>query len=192
MSSLGETHCTTPPCLQEIGGDPQILAQIAHLLGKAETALYEDAQSAYFYLDQAMGLLRQGNAYNHCNTSQQGGLGRWQTRRLDAYIRQNLNAPIRTCSLAAQLSLSASHFSHLFKQTFGITPLAYVARIRIEAACRMMLDTDEPLTCIAHAHGFCDQSHFSRTFRREIGISPQAWRQRRAHEGLALGNPIQN
>ncbi|MGA4603855.1 erythrose-4-phosphate dehydrogenase, partial [Ectopseudomonas hydrolytica] len=32
---------------------------------------------------------------------------------------------------SAQLNLSSSHFSHVFKQTFGITPLAYVARKRI-------------------------------------------------------------
>ena len=72
----------------------------------------------------------------------------------------------------------------MFKQSFGITPLAYVAHKRIEAARAMMCTTDEPLTHIAHAHGFCDQSHFSRTFRREIGMSPQSWRQRYGHVDL--------
>jgi AraC-like DNA-binding protein len=78
--------------------------------------------------------------------------------------------------LAAVLSLSVSHFSHAFKNTFGVTPLVYVARRRIESARQIMLTTDSSLTDIAHSHGFCDQSHFIRTFRRQIGVTPQAWR----------------
>lgn len=172
MDSLGELRSIAAD-LQQAMPEPQRLARIARLLGEAEAALWEDAQSAYVHLDQAMALLRQEHAGDPM-----GGLTRWQVRRLDAYIGQHLDTPIRTCHLAAQLNLSSSHFSHLFKQTFGITPLTYVARKRIEAAREMMRSTDEPLTRIAHAHGFCDQSHFSRTFRRETGLSPLIWRQR--------------
>lgn len=184
MGSLGEFRAI-PPCLHQAGRDPQMLSRVAKLLGDAATALQEDTQSAYFYLDQAMELLRQANNCSECGARHAGGgLTHWQARRLDQYVSQNLAAPIRTCDLSAQLSLSSSHFSHMFKQTFGITPLAYVARKRIEAAREMMLATEEPLTHIAHAHGFCDQSHFTRTFRRETGLSPLMWRQRCAPRTL--------
>ena len=137
-----------------------------------------------------MELLRQANAYRDYGARHAGsGLTHWQTRRLDHYISQHLAAAIRTCDLAAQLNLSSSHFSHVFKQTFGITPLAYVARKRIEAAREMMLATDQPLTQIAHAHGFCDQSHFTRTFRRETGLSPLMWRQRCTTKTQAAAEP---
>lgn len=156
----------------------QNIAAITRLLNEAEQALYQDSQAAYAYLDQAMHLLRQENASASCNARPTNGLTGWQIRRLDDHIRQHLDTPIRTCRLAALLNLSTSHFSHIFKQTFDITPLTYVARKRIDAAREMMQSTDQPLTHIAHAHGFCDQSHFSRTFRRETGISPLVWRQR--------------
>lgn len=185
MGSLGATHGIAP-CLTKTTGNAQALARVARLLVEARAALQEDMHSAYLYLDQAMELLRQENACGHGRHT--GGLTHWQMRRLDEYIGRNLDRPIRTCALAAQLNLSVSHFSHLFKQTFGITPLAYVARKRIEAARRMMLSTDEPLTRIAHAHGFCDQSHFSRTFRRETGISPLLWRQRCGQPGPHNGD----
>ena len=178
MGSFGGFRAA-PTCLHQAGRDPQLLARIAGLLGDAETALHGDMHDAYRCLEQAMALLRQAHACQDCATRHAGsGLTHWQTRRLDQYICDNLAASIRTCDLAAQLSLSSSHFSHVFKQTFGITPLAYVARKRIEAAREMMLATDQPLTHIAHAHGFCDQSHFTRTFRRETGLSPLMWRQR--------------
>lgn len=183
MGSLGETQGITP-CLAKALDETQALARIARLLADAGAALQKDTQSAYTYLDQAMALLRQANGCDQCAPRPAGGLNHWQVRRLDDYISKHLDAPIRTCQLATQLSLSNSHFSHVFKQSFGITPLAYVARKRIEAAREMMCTTDEPLTHIAHAHGFCDQSHFSRTFRREIGMSPQSWRQRYGHMDL--------
>jgi AraC family transcriptional regulator len=178
MSSFGELQVIAP-CLHPVGDDPQLLDRIAALLAEAETQLLEDTQSAYLHVEQAMALLRQVNACKQCGIGHgTNGMTRWQTRRLDQYISDNLAAAIRTCDLAAQLKLSSSHFSHMFKQTFGITPLTYVARKRIEAAREMMLATDQPLTQIAHAHGFCDQSHFTRTFRRETGLSPLIWRQR--------------
>ncbi|MFI8747022.1 helix-turn-helix domain-containing protein [Pseudomonas sp. NPDC077186] len=185
MGSLGEFQ-PFAPCPLQAGRDPQALARIAALLAEAETLLLEDTQSAYLHVEQAMTLLRQVNACSQCGIRHcTNGLTRWQTRRLDQYISDNLAAAIRTCDLAAQLKLSSSHFSHVFKQTFGITPLAYVARKRIEAAREMMLATDQPLTQIAQAHGFCDQSHFSRTFRRETGLSPLMWRQRCAAKAQA-------
>jgi AraC-like DNA-binding protein len=177
MGSLGETQGITP-CLAKALDDAQTLARIAELLADAGAALQQDTLRAYAYLDQAMELLRQANGGIESDLRHAAGLNRWQTRRLDEYISRHLDTPIRTCHLAAQLNLSSSHFSHVFKQTFGITPLAYVARKRIEAARAMMLATDQPLTQIAHAHGFCDQSHFTRTFRRETGMSPLLWRQR--------------
>ncbi|WP_192982043.1 helix-turn-helix domain-containing protein [Pseudomonas sp. EggHat1] len=189
MGSFGELQAITP-CPHQAGHDPQLLDRIAALLAEAETQLLEDTQSAYLQVEQAMTLLRQVNACKQCGIRHcANGLTRWQTRRLDQYIGDNLATAIRTCDLAAQLSLSSSHFSHVFKQTFGITPLAYVARKRIEAAREMMLSTDQPLTQIAHAHGFCDQSHFTRTFRRETGLSPLIWRQRCTANSKATAEP---
>ena len=121
MGSLREFRAAVP-CLHPVGHDPQLLARIAALLGEAEMALQDDTHNAYACLEQAMELLRQANAYHDYGARPAGsGLTPWQTRRLDHYISQHLAAAIRTCDLAAQLNLSSSHFSHVFKQTFGIT-----------------------------------------------------------------------
>jgi len=178
MGSLGEIQGIAPGLAKEVD-NPLALARIARLLADAGAVLQEDTQSAYCHLKQAMELLCQVNDSDRGKRRLAGGLTRWQMRRLDDYIGRHLDIQIRTSALAGQIGLSVSHFAHVFKETFGITPLAYVTRRRIESALDMMIRTNDPLTRIAHIHGFCDQSHFSRTFRREIGISPQAWRQRR-------------
>ena len=105
-----------------------------------------------------------------------GGLAPWQVRRLTEHIDANLSATLRTTGLAATMDLSVSHFTRAFKRTMGVPPRLYVLRRRIDAACAAMLATDEALTWIAHAHGFCDQSHFTRAFQAEMGIGPQRWR----------------
>ena len=105
-----------------------------------------------------------------------GALASWQIRRLTEHIDANLCATLRTTHLAATLGLSVSHFSRAFKSAVGVPARVYVLRRRLAAACEAMLSSDEPLTRIAHAHGFCDQSHFTRAFQTQIGMGPQAWR----------------
>jgi AraC-like DNA-binding protein len=105
-----------------------------------------------------------------------GALAAWQVRQLTAHIDANLCSTLRTTHLAATVGLSVSHFSRAFKNAVGVPARVYVLRRRVAAACDAMLASDEPLTDIAHAHGFCDQSHFSRAFQMLIGMGPQAWR----------------
>ncbi|WP_122611422.1 helix-turn-helix domain-containing protein [Pseudomonas viridiflava] len=186
MGARGNTSEDMHDCQHNAGCNLQTLLKISLLLGEAQASLNEDTQRAYVFLDNAMELLRQENSAKNRNFDQPGKLSRRQMRNLNDYIDHHLELPIRIYNLSALLGLSTSHFCHLFKNTFGVTPRVYVARMRLAAARRMMLDTDQPLTDIAHAHGFCDQSHFCRTFRREIGMSPQVWRQRRAHTDAHL------
>ncbi|WP_312518956.1 AraC family transcriptional regulator [Massilia sp.] len=110
------------------------------------------------------------------NPLRPGGLPGWQIRQVTAYIDANLDATLRTASLAATVGLSVSHFTRAFKHSVGVPPRVFVIRRRLAAACAAMLASDAPLTAIAHAHGFCDQSHFTRTFHETIGVAPHAWR----------------
>lgn len=115
----------------------------------------------------------------------EGGLPLWQVRRVTDYIDANLNAPLRTASLAAMLGLSASHFTRAFKHSVGVPPRVFVIRRRLAAACAAMDNSSTPLASIAHACGFYDQSHFTRTFHDVIGMSPHVWRCRRQSFGPA-------
>ncbi|MFB9245831.1 helix-turn-helix transcriptional regulator [Massilia antarctica] len=114
-----------------------------------------------------------------CATSPEqnkGALAPWQVRQLTAHIDANLCATLRTTHLAATVGLSVSHFSRAFKNAVGVPARVYVLRRRVAAACAAMLASEEALTDIAHAHGFCDQSHFTRAFQMQFGMGPQAWR----------------
>lgn len=161
----------TPCCLPHETYD-----SVMSLLVDAQALLNLDRASACYSLSRALTLLQRSDAPV---TDSFGCLRDWEAKRLITYIDTHLHAPIRTLQLAAVLNLSHGHFSHAFKNTFGVTPLIYVAQRRIESARRLMLTTDYSLTDIAHRHGFCDQSHFIRTFRRQFGVTPHVWRRQR-------------
>lgn len=146
------------------------------LLRDAQVFLNVDRDSACQCLSRALVMLQKDDSPTKSN---HGCLPSWQSKRVVEYVETNLKSPIRAVQLAGLLNLSTSHFSHAFKNTFGVTPLVYIARRRIESARQLMLTTDLSLTEISHSHGFCDQSHFIRTFRRQVGVTPQVWRRLR-------------
>jgi AraC family transcriptional regulator len=149
---------------------------LLQLLSDAMAVMHNDRERASTRLAQAIDLLQPATPGPLYNLRGTGGLAGWQIQRVNHFIGQHLEIPIRTPQLAAICNLSVSHFSHAFKQTLGVAPLVYVARRRIESARQVMLDSSASLTEIALGHGFCDQSHFCRTFRREVGLSPKVWR----------------
>jgi AraC-like DNA-binding protein len=114
--------------------------------------------------------------------SARGGLAPWQKRKVDRYLRENLDCPVRLNKVAEQLSLSVSYFSRAFKETFGTTPHMHMLRLRLDRAKQLMLTTEDPLSQIALACGLADQAHLSKLFRRVIGDTPSAWRRRNLTE----------
>jgi transcriptional regulator GlxA family with amidase domain len=107
------------------------------------------------------------------------GLAAWQVNRLLDYIQAHLGERIGRHELANILHISVGRLSMRFKVSTGMTLRRYIARQRVENACRMMTSTSESLSRIAVACGLSDQPHFSHMFRRMLGVSPGAWRQAR-------------
>ena len=105
-----------------------------------------------------------------------GSLSARQAERVLAQIEARLDLPLRLAELAATARLSSSHFCRAFKVSFGHPPHAYVMRMRVERAKRLMLDDTTSLAEIALSCGLSDQTHLSRMFRKIVGESPNAWR----------------
>ena len=49
---------------------------------------------------------------------------------------------------------------------------------RIAEACRLLTETDQPVTKIMFDVGFQTKSNFNGEFRRVTGMSPTAWREK--------------
>ena len=71
------------------------------------------------------------------------------------------------------VGLDRFRFLKLFKRSIGMTPHAWLLRLRLEKALELMKrQRDLSMTEVAHAVGFFDQSHFTRAFRHAYGVTP--------------------
>ena len=99
-------------------------------------------------------------------------------QRVDTLLRRDLTARHSLTGLARQLGLSSSALSHRYAAESGGTPIARLARLRVELV-QALLIAGTALTDAAQAAGFCDQFHCSRVFRRVAGLPPSAFLRRR-------------
>ena len=112
----------------------------------------------------------------HPPSADRGGLPGWRLRRALDLLEADLESPPSLDALAKHVGLSASHFSHAFKQSMGVPPHQYVIQRRIAEAKALMADGSLNLTEIALQCGFNCSSQFSTAFRRATGLSPSAYR----------------
>ena len=99
-------------------------------------------------------------------------------RKVLEYVSAHYGGSVTLDSLASVASLSPAHFSRVFKETIGQTPMQFLAAFRIERSKEALRGPGVPLAEVAISCGFSDQAHFSRVFKRVEGESPSSWRAR--------------
>lgn len=79
--------------------------------------------------------------------------------------------------MAASMSLSAEHFSRLFRQFSGQSPMRFIIDLRLTHARHLLLESSLSVGEIAELLRYSDVYFFSRQFKEKIGVSPLAYRQ---------------
>jgi len=74
--------------------------------------------------------------------------------------------------------LAERTFKRRFASATGLTPIAYVQRLRIEDAKRRLERTDASVDEISWRVGYEDAAFFRRLFKRTTGLTPGAYRKR--------------
>jgi AraC family transcriptional regulator, arabinose operon regulatory protein len=93
-----------------------------------------------------------------------------------SYIDTHLADNIALEDLAKVAYLHPNYFIGMFKSVIGMPPIQFVNMRRLEAAKRLLTETDENVTSIAAEVGM--QIHYlSRMFKQHTGISPKRYRQ---------------
>lgn len=83
---------------------------------------------------------------------------------------------VRLESVARRFGYSEGHFFRAFKRRTGLTPNAYLSRVRMQHACRLLRESSLSVKEIAHRVGVPDEAYFSRWFHRLRGVAPTVWR----------------
>jgi len=105
-----------------------------------------------------------------------GGLPVARLRKVEDYVRAHLSESISIAALAELAELSPFHFSRVFKQATGMTPIQFLTRERMLQAQQLIRETSRSLIEIALEVGYTSPSHFAQVFRRTVGVAPTQFR----------------
>jgi transcriptional regulator GlxA family with amidase domain len=94
------------------------------------------------------------------------------------YVTEHITDTLSIEQLASAVSVSRRTFSRLFAKYTNITPSAFVEQVRVDAARKLLEETDAPLKTVAFDCGFHSATHMRTTFSRRIKVTPQHYRQR--------------
>ena len=92
------------------------------------------------------------------------------------YINRHLDEPIELKTLADIAHLSHFHFCRIFKVLKGESPIAFIARLRIETAAQLLRYSTLPIEQIAFNIGYETPASLSKAFKKQYGISPTEYR----------------
>jgi AraC-like DNA-binding protein len=96
--------------------------------------------------------------------------------RLFEFVRWNYAEPISVTQAARLVHLSPPRFMKVFRKAAGMTFVAFLTKVRLAEAQRLLRETDRTIAEIAVTTGFSDQSYFDRRFKRTFGRTPQQYR----------------
>lgn len=92
-----------------------------------------------------------------------------------AYIENHFSQPITMEELSHTSGYSDRQLIRIFQSAFGMTPSAYVTKLRLQKAKQLLESTDLSIGEVAWSCGFDDPNYFSRFFRKNTGASPKEY-----------------
>jgi len=100
-----------------------------------------------------------------------------RVERARCFLHDHAARPVTLEEVAGHAALSRFHLTRSFSEVFGLPPLAYHRRLRLEAAATLLRSDAATATDIAAQLGYASLSAFTRAFRGTFGVPPSRARQ---------------
>ena len=97
-------------------------------------------------------------------------------RAIRAYLVEHLDRHITLPELSERFQIPLTTMKQSFKAVYGDAIGAYIQSYRVQAAMRLLLETDRSVTEIAGLVGYQNASKFAEVFSRSTGNSPSEYR----------------
>jgi AraC family transcriptional regulator len=99
-----------------------------------------------------------------------------RVRRVILYLKQNFSEPITLNDLADVACCSPWHLDRIFGQTTGVTPMAFLTSMRLEAARTRVMTSEARIIEIAYDVGYNSLGSFGKRFTAIVGMAPRLLR----------------
>lgn len=104
---------------------------------------------------------------------------RSEVTMIKEYIHNHYVENIDLNTAAKMVNISPSHLSALFKKETGQNFSSYLIEFRMQAARRLLANSDICIYEIAELTGYSNASYFGKAFKKQFGISPEEFRKTR-------------
>lgn len=140
-----------------------------------EIAAYSDILEALASYIQLQGMIR---------TSELTEL-----QKLEIYLNEHYTEKLSLETVAAHLHVGRTKLCALAKKLSGGKSLSWlIAQRRVEAAKKLLIRGDMPISAVAEEVGISDYNYFTKVFRSVTGMTPSQYRKQREKSRAAVGN----
>ncbi|RST84249.1 AraC family transcriptional regulator [Blautia sp. SG-772] len=92
------------------------------------------------------------------------------------YIHENYKQGLSLNEIASHIGVSKSTALHLFQRFLHTTPVNYLIEYRLQAASRLLKNTNKKVKTIAYESGFHNVDYFCRLFKNRYHVTPSEYR----------------
>lgn len=93
------------------------------------------------------------------------------------YIRREIKRPLEVQQLAKKSCMSISHFTRIFKQEVGVSPVEFIKQERIRIAVLLLKQPGISIKEVYTACGFDSRSYFNHVFKQYKKQTTKAFQQ---------------
>ena len=101
-----------------------------------------------------------------------------QVARIQDRLERHFAQAATLDALAEEAGMSPRNLHRRFKAVTGEAPRAYLQRVRIQAAQRLLEETRTGIEQVGYQVGYADSRFFRRLFRKQVGTGPASYRRR--------------
>ena len=87
-------------------------------------------------------------------------------------------ATAKISDVARYIGIHRSYLTNLFKAKVGVSPQEYLMQCKLNRACKLLVETGNPIGEISREIGYDNPLTFSKTFKIYYGVSPKEYRKR--------------
>jgi len=99
-----------------------------------------------------------------------------RAEKIRHYIDTHYFEIVSAADIAAKQGISLRYINNIFKEQYNMTPMQYLADIRIGLAKQMLAETDKDIASICFELGFETVSTFYRMFKDAVQMPPNKYR----------------
>jgi len=102
-----------------------------------------------------------------------------RVKNIHEFLMLNYREEINLEKIAGIVHMAPASACRFFKASTGLTIFEYLNKIKIDYACKLLLNTELNVVDISYDCGFNNLSHFNKQFRKFLGKTPSEFRKLR-------------